>query len=163
MTEKEVRDKLLRWLADVMGTKVIQSFQGGKPPAEPYGVLNLMLSGPAHPHPTEWEFPSEGEGEDEVIRQAPVFEWFWRFSVNVYGGEGSTVLRRIRTAQHVPTAYAPLHPLVLSEVTDARNVPELVNEEFRPRAVCEVEVRGIVRDGLVIDVVEEARVEPTLV
>lgn len=160
MTEAEVLDAARNWIATATGILWIDSYQSGPEPAEPYGVINLMMSDAVHEHPSEYEYPVTDEGtEDETIRQAPVRDWFWRFSLNIYGDGGKTLLRKIKTAQQVPTALEGLHPLTLFETSQIRDATELLNEEWQARAQCDIEIRGIVRDGLVIDVVEEASAE----
>lgn len=171
MTEKEVRDAVRAWLASVLGITLIQSYQGGAEPAEPYGVINLMMSDAVYEHPVENEYPAEmvpdpddpGGPLIEQVSQAPVIDWFWRFSINVYGPEGKTVLRKVRTAKHVPTEERKLRPLSLFEVGRIADVTEILNEEFQSRAQMDIEIRGLVRDGLVIDVAEQAAVTTTAV
>lgn len=164
MTEGEVLDATRNWIATATGIVWIDSYQGGPEPQEPYGVINLTMSDAVHEHPIEHEYPVTDEGtEDETIRQAPVRDWFWRFSLNVYGHGGKTLLRKIKTAQHVPTALESLHPLTLFETSQIRDATELLNEEWQARAQCDIEIRGIVRDGLVIDVAETAPVEASRV
>lgn len=168
MTEKEVRDAVRAWIAGIMGITVIHSYQGGTEPAEPYGVLNMTLDDAVRERQSDDEFPSiliddpENPGEEiEQVRQSPVREWFWRFSVNVYGGEGKTILRKIKTAGLVPTAMESLHPLSLFEISPIRDATDLLNEEWQGRAQMDIEIRGIVRDGIVIDTIETAPVTVT--
>lgn len=156
MTEKEVRDAVRGWLADITGITLIHSYQGGNEPPEPYGVLNMMISAPVYEQPFDQEFSSSGDGEAEEFEQTPVREWYWRFSLNVYGGEGKTILRKIKTAEHVPTALENLLPLTLFETSIIRDATELQNEVFQNRAQMDIEIRGILRDGLPIDVIEDA-------
>lgn len=163
MTEKQVRDAVRAWIASIMGITVIHSYQGGPEPAEPYGVLNLMMSDALYPHQIEDEFPFEmvpdpdNPGEEiEQVRQAPVRDWFWKFSVNVYGADGATILRKISTARLVAQAVAPLLPLSLYEVSQIRDATEILNEEWQSRAQMDIEIRGLVRDGIAIDVADTA-------
>lgn len=164
MTEAEVLDATRNWIADATGILWIDSYQGGPEPAEPYGVINLTMADAVYEHPSEYEYPVTDEGtEEETIRQAPVRDWFWRFSLNVYGDGGKTLLRKVKTAQHVPTALESLAPLSLFETSQIRDATELLNEEWQARAQMDLEIRGIVRDGLVIDTVETAPVEASRV
>lgn len=106
MTEKEVRDAVRAWIAGLMGITVIQSYQGQKEPSEPYGVLNLMLADSVRELPAAMEITSAGTGEDEVFTQSTAHEWFWRFSVNVYGGEGKTCCAKSRRRSSSPAREA---------------------------------------------------------
>lgn len=151
MTEKEVRDAIRRWLATVMGVTVIHTYQGGEEPAEPYAVLNLTMSDALHPHPIVDEF-TEIEGQ---AFQAPVRDWYWRFSINVYGAEAATILRRVKTAEKVETAKAAMRPLIVHDTSQIRDATEILNEEWQTRAQMDLEVRGILRDALPIDTIEE--------
>lgn len=162
MTEDEVADAAWQWIRTTVGVEMIHAYQSGGEPCAPYGVIALSLVGPVREHPTDYEFRVSDEGlETEEITQAPVFEWFWRFSVNVYGDQGMTSLRRLKMAQWVQTAAAPLRPLVLFEVSDIRNLTEMINEAWTPRAQVDVEFRGFIRDGQVIDTAETAAVSIT--
>ncbi|KQT52220.1 MULTISPECIES: LIC_12616 family protein [unclassified Aureimonas] len=161
MTEKEVRDAVRAWIASLMGITVIQSYQGQKEPAEPYGVLNLMLADSVRELPAAMEITSVGAGENEVFTQTTAHEWFWRFSVNVYGGEGKTLLRQIKTAQFFASTAETLRPLTLFETSAIRDAAEILNEEWRARAQMDIEIRGIVRDGVTVDVVDVAPVQIT--
>ncbi|KAA0970811.1 hypothetical protein FPY71_10065 [Aureimonas fodinaquatilis] len=151
MTEKEVRDALQRWLFSIMGVTVIHTYQGGTEPAEPYGVLNLTMSDALHPHAIVDEFRQI----DDQAYQAPVRDWYWRFSINVYGPEAATILRRVKTAEKIETATAPIRPLIVHETSQIRDATELLNEEWQTRAQMDIEIRGIHRDALPIDTIEE--------
>lgn len=157
MTEAEVRAKLNSWLAGVVGQQMVISARPDAPrPGKPYVMTNLMLSGPVHPDAIVDEFTVADEGtEDEQISQHPVQDWFWRFSVHAYGDDPSGTLRKVRVAFQVLTAREPLYPLTVHSVSDVRDVPELVENEWEPRANVDIELRGIVRDGVEIDVIEE--------
>ncbi|MEC5289386.1 MULTISPECIES: phage neck terminator protein [unclassified Aurantimonas] len=162
MTEAEVLDATRNWIASITGVLWINSYQGGPEPAEPYGVINLMMSDALYENPIEDEYPVTDPGlATETIRQAPVRDWYWRFSLNVYGNGGATALRQIKTAQKVWTAMESLHPLTLFETSQIRDAAEILNEEWQSRKQIDIEIRGIVRDGIVIDVAETAAVVTT--
>ncbi|MCF1502194.1 hypothetical protein L0F51_00245 [Afifella sp. H1R] len=160
MTEAEVQSALNAWLASVTGVAtVINAHPDAPRPAKPYCMTNLTISGAVYLDPIEDEFTVEGEGEeDETITQAPVRDWYWRFSVFAYGDAPMSTLRKIDTAWKVPTAHGELYPLTIFEASAVRNVPELVENAWEKRANMDIEVRGIVRDGLVVDVIEEVPV-----
>jgi hypothetical protein len=165
MTEAEVMDATRNWIATLTGITWIDSYQSGPEPAEPYGVINLMNADAVYQNPIENEFPAEmiddpdNPGtEIEQVSQAPVRDWRWNFSLNVYGGAGATILRKIKVAEKVPTALRTLRPLLLFSTSQVRPIPELVNEAWQARSQIDIEIRGIVRDGIVIDVAETADV-----
>jgi hypothetical protein len=151
MTEGEVLDATRNWIATTTGILWIDSYQGGPEPAEPYGVINLAMDDALNDHPRDVDY-TDASG---VIRQVPVQDWYWRFQLDVYGGAGKTILRKIKTAAQVQTAMEGLLPLQLAEVSRIADATEILNAEFQNRANMTVEVRGVVRDGLVISVIEE--------
>ena len=92
---------------------------------------------------------------DEVVA-TPLIETEWRLSLHAYGPEPTDVLRPIRAAAQLAQKNEPLMPgLTVHEVSQIRHVPDFVNEAWRPRAQMDLFVRGIVKDGFVIDVIEE--------
>lgn len=157
MTEKEVRDAVRAWVSSVMGITVIHSYQSGPEPAEPYGVINLMMDDALYEDPRGVDFV-ETAG---VMRQIPIQDWYWRFQLDVYGGEGKTILRKIKTASQVQTAMEGLLPLQLAEVTRIADATEILNTEFQSRANMTIEVRGVVQDGIVVSVIAEQTPEFT--
>ena len=170
MTEAEVLDATRNWIADATGILWIDSYQGGPEPQEPYGVINLMMSAPLYENQIENEYPAEmvddpdnfGD-EIEQVSQAPVRDWYWQFSLNCYGDGGGDLLRKIKTVGKVPSALRSLHPLSLFETSEIMDATELVNEAWQSRKQMDIEIRGLVRDGFVIDVAETADVTVTSV
>ena len=155
MTEAEVLDATRNWIATTTGIEWIDSYQGAPPPAEPYGVINLTMDDALNDHPRDMDYVED----DATISQLPVRDWYWRFQLDVYGGEGKTILRKVKTAADVQTAMESLLPLQLAEVSRIADATEILNAEFQNRANMTVEVRGVVRDGLVISVIEEQQPE----
>jgi hypothetical protein len=66
------------------------------------------------------------------------------------------MLRPLRAAEKLLQITEPLFPAVnVHGVSQIRNVPEYVNEKYEPRAQMDLYIRGLVRDGFVIDVIEQ--------
>ena len=162
MTEAQVQAALNAWLASVTGQpRVITAFPDQKRPAPPYISTNLIMSGPLYRNRVDVEFETTGSGEDEQITEHPVRDWFWRFSVFAYGEAPTSILRKAEIAGEIHTYSQKLRPLSLFETSAIRNVPEVVENAIERRANFDIEIRGLVRDGLVIDVAETAGVDKT--
>lgn len=100
----------------------------------------------------------------------PIIETEWHFSVNAYGRPPidhktklpvspkpafpTDILRPLRAAAELAQMNEPLMPgMTVHEVSDVRNLPEVINERIEPRAQIDIYLRGIVRDGFVIDTI----------
>jgi hypothetical protein len=160
MTEAEVQAALNTWLAGIAGqSRVINANSDTKRPPKPYLATNLILSGPVHEHQIEDEYEAVGERDNEVVHQAPVRDWFWRFSVWSYGDQPTSLLRKVEVATKIATHTDKLLPLTVFETSGMRNVPEVTENAVEQRANFDIEVRGIVRDSLVVDTIETAPFE----
>lgn len=163
MTDDEIHSALVRWLAALLGVTVIKDHQGGTRPPQPYVVANFTGSAEVRQHPQIVEYTDTGvpnsEGENE-ISAAPVLEVEWRFSVHAYGAQPTGWLRPVRSAVQLAQRQEPLLPgLVIHEISQIRSVPDWVNNAWEPRAQMDVVVRGLTRDGLVIDVIDQTSFE----
>jgi hypothetical protein len=154
MTDDELHSGLVRWLAERTGKTVIKSHQSGDRPALPYLMVNLTTIRELREHVPGTEY---AEDEDSGrIMAAPLVETEWQFSVHAFGPNPTALLRPIRSAAHLAQANEPLMPgAVIHEVSQIRNVPEWVNKAWEPRAQMDLFLRGMVRDGHLIDVIEE--------
>lgn len=160
MTEAEVQAAFNTWLARIAGqSRVITANSDHMRPPQPYLATNLILSGPVHEHQIDEEYDAAGEGDAEIISQAPVREWFWRFSVWSFGDQPTTLLRKVEVASKIVTYTDRLLPLTIFETSGMRNVPEVIENKVEHRANFDVELRGIVRDSLPIDTIETAPLE----
>lgn len=156
MTDDQVITALVRWLAALTGTGAIRMHESGPVPELPYIAVNLTGTAEVREHAADIEFADVST--DVVAR--PVVETEWRFSVHAYGGESPTdILRPIRSAVQLAQRLEPLMPtLVIHEVSQIRDVPDWINNAWEPRAQMDVFVRGLTRDGFVIDVIEQTSV-----
>jgi hypothetical protein len=160
MTEAEVHTALVRWVAGITAVPAIKAHSDARRPAKPYVMVNRMLSGPVHEHRIDDEFTVANAGlATETISQHPVRDWYWRFSLHAYANQApDSLLRKVHVAFDVPTHHllsVHLHPLHIHEVSAIRHVPDVVENAVENRANMDIELRGIVRDGLVIDVIEQ--------
>ena len=161
MTEGAVHNALVRWVSSITAVKAIKASQDADRPAKPYIMVNRIISGPVFQNRIDDEFTVANAGTTtEAISQHPVRDWYWRFSVFAYADQApDSLLRKVHTAFDVQTHHllsVHLHPLHIHEVSAIRHIPEVVENAVENRANMDIELRGIVRDGLVIDVVEKA-------
>jgi hypothetical protein len=156
MTDDQVVTALVQWLATHTGVTAIRTHESGKAPAMPYVAVNLTGTAELREHAAEVEYADVST--DVVAR--PVIETEWRFSVHAYGDESPTgILRPIRSAVQLAQRLEPMMPtLVIHEVSQIRDVPDWIQNAWRPRAQIDIFVRGLTRDGFVIDVIEQASV-----
>jgi hypothetical protein len=160
MTDQEIIDALVRWLRAKTGQVVIQADQSGDEPAGPYVVVRFTGSAPVRDQIQDVEYieldTQNSEGKLEV-EAAPVIEMEWRYSVHAHGQDSpSDLLRPIRSAAELAQISEPLFPgLIIHELSQIRNVPEFVNEDWEPRAQMDLILRGLTKDGFKIDTVEE--------
>lgn len=159
MTNDEVHSAVVRWIKQITGKTTIQDHQSGKAPALPYCMVNFTGMVEVREHPSEVEY----EGETEITAR-PIIEMEWRFSVHSYGPQPTDTLRPVVSAAKLAQVMEPMFPaLVIHEISQIRNVPDWINNEWQPRAQMDIVLRGVTRDGHVIDVIEEYSFEFTRV
>jgi hypothetical protein len=153
MTNDEVHSALVRWLHGLTGLVVIKAYQEGPRPALPYVMVNL--TGVAEVR--EWQQGSEYDEDTAGVTASVVIETEWRFSVHAFGSEPTGILRPVVPAAQSAQKMEPLYPsLIVHECSQVRSVPELINEKWEPRAQMDLFLRGLIRDGFLVDVIEEA-------
>lgn len=161
MTNNEVHEQLIEWLGDLLGVTVIKDRQQADRPATPYGMVDLANWRDLHEHVTDinyTELESENSAGLKEVLAAPVIETEWVFLFFLYGTGAEEIMRRVQSAVHIRQAQSPLLEagLVIHEVSGANSVPELVGENWEPRAQVNIVVHGnSVGDGFNIDTIEE--------
>jgi hypothetical protein len=160
MTDGEIHTALCSWLQSLTGIETIVAYDSGKAPAEPYIAVNLTGTVAVREWAQSIDYdeaePDTGEEFGEVTAR-PLIETEWRFSAHAYGAEPTGILRPVRTAYQLLQRHEPMLPnLIIHEISQIRNVPDWLQERWVPRAQMDIILRGITRDGLVIDVIEEA-------
>ncbi len=159
MTNDEVWSAVVRWVKAMTTITTIKSHQGGPDPALPYVMVNFTGAAEVRQHEQAVEYTDTGQpnGQGKTkISAAPVIEVEWRFSVHSYGPAPTGVLRPIVSASKLAQMMEPMFPtLVIHEVSQIRNVPDWINNKWEPRAQMDLIVRGLTRDGFVIDTIDE--------
>lgn len=170
MTDDELHGKLVEWLIRVTGRTVIQSYQSGPRPTGVYIMVNLTGTAEVRDHEQSIDYSPDRNDEDPPdsagyppITATPIIETEWRFSVHGYGGTQPTdVLRPIRSAVKLSEVIEPLYPdLHIHEVSQVRDVPEWINNTWEPRAQVDIILRGLTRDGFVINTIDT--IEPFVI
>lgn len=148
---------LLRaWLLAVTGVpEIIFAHQDGDRPALPYGLLNLTGQGPIR-RPSEHEYTSDVP-ENNMGTEIPVMEWRWNWSFNIFGGvETQSAMRGVIVAKESATTLESLSPYVIFGTSDVRDLTEIVDNRHEPRAQIDIDLRAELRDGVSINVIEDA-------
>lgn len=157
MDDDTLHSQVVQWIKSRTDCTVIKSYQSGPEPARPYIEVNLTGVAEVRDHAADFDF--EGEGDDDVT-MSPSIETEWRFSLHAYGPKPTKWLRPIRAAAQIPQMNEPLMPgVTVHEVSQIRHIPDYVNNAWRPRAQMDFIVRGMVRDGFIVDVISD--IEPT--
>lgn len=154
MTDDQVWHQVNVWLRAATGITVIRGWQGGRRPARPYVMSNFTGSAAIRAHEQEVEYAEDAPSERIMAR--PVIETEWRFSLHAYSETPSDILRPLRARAVLAQPNEPLMPgLIIHELSQIRNIPDFQNEDWEPRAQMDFNVRGLVRDGALIDTIEE--------
>lgn len=155
MTNDEVWSAVVRWVKAKTGKTTIKSHQSGTAPTTAYAMVNFTGAIEVRRHEQNVEYEEAGA----VVTARPVIEMEWRFSVHGYGANPTDILRPIVSAHKLTQAMEPMFPnLTVHEISQIRNVPDWINNAWQPRAQMDVIVRGIIRDGHVVDIIEQAPV-----
>lgn len=153
MTESQIIAAVVQWLKARLSVLVIQADQSAPEPDVPHVVVRFTGVSELRDMPQEDDFEDEGEN----VRQSQIIETEWRFSLHAYAADPMSLLRPLRAAVHSIYANKPLLPnLELHEVSQIRNVPEFFNEKWQPRAQIDLYIRGLTKEGDLVDVIEQA-------
>jgi len=160
MTEAEVIAKVVRWVAARTSLLTIQGEQSEQLPEWPtrYLVVRLSTISEMRDSPEAQEIVDDEPGDPETtISQIPTMETEWRFSIHAYGPNPTAALQLLRAGSHVQSVNTILSDagLELHETSLIRNLPEFLNEKWQPRAQIDLFIRGLTRQGDVVDVIEE--------
>lgn len=155
MTDKDAHSQVVRWVKAVTGILTIKSHQSGAAPTVPYIMVNMTSTRDIRAHEQEIEYQDIGPD----VQATPVIEVEWTFSVHSYGDNPTDNLRPIRSAVKLSQIMEPMFPsLIVHEVSQIRNVPDWINNQWQPRGQMDVFVRGLTRDGFLVDVIEQTEI-----
>lgn len=152
MKDDQVWHEVVAWLTTFLGASVIRGWQGGQMPAYPYVMCNLIAVSEVREHEQRLEITRIQEG----IEVRPVIETEWAFSLHAYGETPSDTLRPIRAISKInPVNRLGVAGLIIHSLSQIRNLPEFQNEDWKQRAQIDMNVRGLVKDGIVIENIEK--------
>lgn len=154
MTNDEVWSAVVRWVKGKTGKTTIKSHQSGPSPATPYAMVNFTGAAEVRRWHSNVEYEHADTGDIDTgdvhpdVTARMVIEMEWRFSIHAYGADPTDVLRPIVSAHKLTQAMEPMFPnLTVHEISQIRNVPDWINEQWQPRAQMDLIVRGIIRDS----------------
>lgn len=158
MTDPQILATLVRWVASITGVTVIQAHQSGQRPATPYVMVDLTdvaQTGVHTPHVDFAETDNDNAAGEKIVTGVPALPLEWRFQVHSYGENATNVLRPLASVVHLPQLTEQLRPLIVFDVGRISDIPEWVNNEWEPRAVVQINLRGFASDAFTIDVIDE--------
>jgi len=164
MTDNEVFEDVIKWVALVSGLKTIKAHQGGDRPEKPYMMVNFTNLREVREHHLDVDYETTGmqntEGKNIVLAK-PLIESEWEFSIHSYGIEPTEPFRKIRTIMRIGGGphQGINRCLTLFDIGKIAHVPDFINNRWEPRAVSKLFVRAYTKDGFVIDVIDEATTE----
>lgn len=154
MTEEQVTNAVVQFLNARLGILVIQADQSKPDPDVTHVAVRFTGLSEMRDNPQGDDF--EDLSAEDVL-QTQVIESEWRFSLHAYGPNPVSLMRKLRAAVHSIYRSKPLLDLKLElhEVSQIRNVPEYFNEQWQPRAQMDLYVRGLTKEGDLVDVIEQ--------
>lgn len=157
MTEDQILEALVKWLGSKTSLTVVQAYENGDEPALPYITVALLNMSDVRENPSDIEYVNTVVSGENVVLAKPVKEVEWHFSLQCHGGtQPLSYLRPLRSIIELAQQQEPLFPgLTIHELSQIRNVPEFVKEKWEKRAQMDVFLRGLTRDGALIDVIEQ--------
>lgn len=160
MTNDEIHSAIVGWVAAVTKFVAIKTYQPDPAPASPYITVTLTGMAPVREQVQTVEYTDTGEPNSEGknrISAAPVIEQEWQFSLNAQGPQPTDMLRPIFSAAKLSQITEPMFPnLAVHEVSSIKDATALVDGEWKLQAQMDVKLRGLTRDGFVIDVIDQA-------
>lgn len=181
MTDDDVHSAVVQWVRAKTGIITIKDHPGVDGPNRPYIMVNLTGTVEVRDHEQAIEYEEADTGDIDTgdtypdVTARPVIETEWRFSVHAYGLEPidpatkqarsprptvpTDILRPIVAASKLTQAMEPMFPqLVVHEVSQIRSVPDWINNAWQPRGQMDLFIRGLTRDGIVVEVIEEGSI-----
>lgn len=160
MSAEKAREDFIEWLNDFCPDEVtiIKSHEGGSRPKLPYlvvekGPVAELFTNSRHINYKELETLNSAN-QNEVLA-SPIVPTQFTMLVSGYGVGAENQLNRIKQAAYLPQVQEPMYPVLKIHETGVLNyVPEKVENEWEDRYQMNVELRGVVSDGFVIDTID---------
>lgn len=166
MTDNDVWNMVIRWIAAKSGKQTIATHEGGTEPPEPYITVNFLSSDNVRDNEQLIEYEDADTSDMETgdlfppVIAKPKIEKEWQFSVHAYGSTPTDLLRPILSAARIPQVLEPIEPeFTLFTGSEIRRIPEYIKNAWRHSAQLDVFVRGITSDGFKVDVINDSPFE----
>lgn len=158
----EAHEIVVRWIAAKTGLKTILARQGVARPPVPYIMVNPTGFNTLHYHASEVEYEEVTTPDGEKVLATPVMDVEWRYSIHAYSSEDrepEDILIPLKSYVQLQQPMEPMFPeLVVHSISQIRNVPEMVQNTWEPRAQMDLFLHGVMRYGHLIDVIEQTEV-----
>lgn len=160
MSAEQARESFIEWLNGFCpeDVTVIKSHEGGARPNFPYlvvekgPVVELFTNSRFVKYEELESLNSEGFNE---IQASPIVPTQFTMLVSGYGVGAENQLNRIKQAVYISQVQEPMYPVLKIHETGVLNyIPEKVENEWEDRHQMNVELRGVVKDGFVIDTID---------
>lgn len=158
MTDDQVQEALIEWLATITGVTVIKAHQGIDRPATPYLMVEKGIVEELSEHPEQILHTAIAGLNSEGLQQdmaTPILELEWLMLVYSFGEGQSAALRKVKQAVHLKQIQEPLGVLNIHETGVINSIPEFVDQTWESRSQMNVMVRGVSTGGFIIDTIEE--------
>lgn len=166
MTDDELWSEIIRWTRDALGNTVpvIRAYQDANRPALPYVMINFLGSRSVRDHEQliEWssQFDPETDDPDDPVTATPHIETEWHYSIHAFGDVPTDILRPLKSAAKLMQMNESLYPgVIIHDLSQIRNVPEYVNQAWEPRANVDIFLRGLTKDGFIVDPIDDISIE----
>lgn len=158
MTDDQVQESLIRWLATITSITVIKAHQGIDRPELPYLMVEPGTVDELSERPEQIRYDVQDSVNTEGLQELkaiPLLELEWLMLVYSFGEGQSAALRKVKQAVHLKQIQEPLGVLNIHETGVVNSIPEFVDQTWEPRSQMNVMVRGVTTDGFIIDTIEE--------
>lgn len=164
MNDIDIWESVIEWICTLTGKTTIMAAEGKDRPTKDYLMVNLINTLDVKEHAQCYENVELETLNDEGLPQIesiPVIETEWIFSIHSYSNtDATTCLRKLRAAnQNYSSIIRPPEGLNYFDAKQINHINEFVNARYEKRANMKISMRGLTRDGLLINTIDEVSVE----
>lgn len=157
MMNKDVQERLIEVLMELLGITIIKDRQGGAKPEGLYGMLELANWSNLHEHEVRIDYA----GPEDAVLATPRMELEWVFLFFIYGEGGEEKMRRLQSAvkleNNILTKLKP--QLTIHSISTINRIPELIGQVWEPRTQTNVIVRGVADEAFEVDVITKHTID----
>jgi len=162
MNDIDIWESVIEWICTLTGKTTIMAAEGKDRPTKDYLMVNLINTLDVREHAQCFDYEArENEQGLTEIEAIPVIETEWIFSVHSYSNtDATTCLRKLRAAnQNYASITRPPEGLNYFDAKQINHINQYVNARFERRANMKISMRGLTRDGLLINTIDRGSVE----